>query len=80
MVLEHSKFTANDLILVLDHTVKCFPKHYEIFDVFEKRYKFNIEKRILPFLEDEEEVKKSYGTLINLLNWVDSYDELLLRY
>lgn len=60
--------------------MKCFPKHYEIFDVFEKSYKLNIEKRIIPFLEDEEEVKKSYGTLINLLNWVDSYDGLLLRY
>ena len=35
MVLEHSKFTANDLILVLDHTVKCFPKHYEIFNLYE---------------------------------------------
>lgn len=31
LILEHSKFTANDLILTLDHTVKCFPKHYEIF-------------------------------------------------
>jgi hypothetical protein len=33
----------------------------------------------MPFLEDEEEVKKSYGTLISLLNWVDSYEELLSR-
>lgn len=79
MVLEHSKFTANDLILVLDHVVKCFPKHYDIFGVYERCYKMNIEKRIMPFLDDEEEVKKSYGTLINLLNWVDSYDGLLLR-
>lgn len=33
----------------------------------------------MPFLENEEEVKKSYGTLIALLNWVDSYEELLSR-
>jgi exocyst complex component 3 len=79
MVLELSKFTATDLILVLDHTVKCFPKHYEVFDLFESQYKLNIEKRIMPFLQDEEEVKKSYGTLISLLNWVDSYDDLLSR-
>jgi len=33
----------------------------------------------MPFLENEEVVKKSYGTLIALLNWVDSYDDLLAR-
>lgn len=56
-MLENSKFTANDLILVLDHTVKCFPKHYNIFDVFEEQYRLNIEKRIIPFLDDEEQVR-----------------------
>jgi len=34
----------------------------------------------MPFLENEEVVKKSYGTLIALLNWVDSYDDLLARF
>ena len=33
----------------------------------------------MPFLEDEEQVTKSYGTLISLLNWVDSYETLLAR-
>ena len=33
----------------------------------------------MPFLENEEVVKKSYGTLIALLNWVDSYDDILAR-
>lgn len=79
MVLEHAKFTASDLILTLDHVVKCFPKNYEIFNVFEEQYKMNIEKRIMPFLDNEEEVKKSYGTLIALLNWMQSYEDLLSR-
>lgn len=39
----------------------------------------NIEKRILPFLEDEKQVTESYGTLISMLNWVDSYEALLSR-
>ena len=79
MVLENSKFTAGDLLLVLDHTVKCFPKHFNIFDLFEEQYRLNIEKRILPFLEDEKKVTESYGTLISMLNWVDSYEALLSR-
>ncbi|CAD8202201.1 unnamed protein product [Paramecium octaurelia] len=78
-ILEQSKFSSADLILAFDHTVKCFPKHYEIFQIIEDQYKVNVEKRILPFLEDEQKVTESFGTLINLLSWVDSYEQLLSR-
>ncbi|KAM3146904.1 hypothetical protein pb186bvf_001058 [Paramecium bursaria] len=79
MILENCKFTSQDLIQLLDHTIKCFPQHYDIFKVFEDSYRENIEKRILPFLEDEDQVTKSFGTLINLLSWLDSYNDLLSR-
>ena len=37
--LEKLQFTVSDLIEVLDHVVKCFPKKYEIFKVYEEGYK-----------------------------------------
>lgn len=39
----------------------------------------NIEKRVLPFLEDEEKIKESYGALIALLRWMDSYEALMVK-
>lgn len=33
----------------------------------------------MPFLENEEEIKKSYGALISLLIWMDSYETVLAR-
>ena len=58
-ILEKIKFTVADLIDVFDHVVKSFPKSYNIFGVFEERYKRNIEKRILPFLDDEQKISES---------------------
>ena len=79
VMLEKFKFTVEDLIDVYDHCLKCFPKKYDIFKVYEENYKKNIEKRVTPFLENEEEIKKSYGSLINLLIWMDSYEAVLTK-
>lgn len=38
--LEKLQFTVSDLIEVMDHVVKCFPKKYDIFKVYEEGYKF----------------------------------------
>lgn len=78
-MLERSKFTSQDLILAYDHTVKCFPKHYNIFKVFEQQYGANVEKRIMPVLVDEEQITKFFGILIMLLGWFDSYEDLIQR-
>lgn len=37
--LEKLQFTVSDLIEVLDNVVKCFPKKYDIFKVYEEGYK-----------------------------------------
>ena len=42
-------------------------------------FRNNIEKRVLPFLEDEEKIKESYGALIALLRWMDSYESLMVK-
>lgn len=39
LMLEKFKFTVEDLIDVLEHSTKCFPKKYNIFMVYEERYK-----------------------------------------
>ncbi len=51
-ILEKSKFIINNLVDVFDHVVKCYPAHYNIFSVYENRYKQNIMKRIMPFIQD----------------------------
>ncbi len=33
----------------------------------------------MPFLENEAEIEKSYGTLLSLMTWIDSYTGLLAR-
>jgi hypothetical protein len=33
----------------------------------------------MPFLDDEEKIKESYGVLIALLTWLDSYETILKR-
>ena len=38
--LEKLQFTVSDLMEVLDNVVKCFPKKYDIFKVYEEGYKY----------------------------------------
>lgn len=78
-ILEKSKFIISNLVDVFDHVTKCYPAHYKIFNVYENRYKANIEKRIMPFVMDQEKVKESYGSLVMLLNWVDAYKNVMKR-
>jgi hypothetical protein len=33
----------------------------------------------LPFLDDEEKIKESYGALIALLRWMDTYESLMVK-
>lgn len=44
-----------------------------------RSYRKNIEARIMPFLDDEDKIKESYGVLIALLTWLDSYETILKR-
>lgn len=60
-------FTVSDLIAIQDHVAKCFPEEMEIFKIYEKGYRENIEKRVMPALNDENKIKESYGTPIKLI-------------
>ncbi len=78
-ILDASKFAYADLIEILNHVKDCFPEDYQIFKVYEQQYKKNIEKRIIPYLEDEVNIKDNYGCLIKLLEWVEGYEDVLQR-
>lgn len=33
----------------------------------------------MPFLDDEDKIKESFGALIALLKWMDSYEALMVK-
>jgi hypothetical protein len=70
-MLEESKFIIEDLWTVIDHVVKCFPRDYCIFDVFQEAYRENIESKIMPVLLEDIHTKKEYGSLVHLINWIE---------
>ena len=51
----------------------------DIFKLYEKGYRENIEKRVLPSLSDEEKIRASYGTPIKLIQWVNEYEKMLTK-
>ena len=77
--MQESKFVIDDLWCVLDHVKDCFPKTWEIFNVFEDQYKKNVEKIILPILEKDMQSGNNFGSLVNLLNWVEQYKRVMKR-
>lgn len=78
-VQKQINFTVSDLVDVFDYVIPCFPKKYDIWKIFQDNYKANVERILEPFLENEEEIKKSFGLLIVLATWLDTYEELLTR-
>ena len=69
----------SDLVDVHDYVVPCFPKKYNVWKIFQENYKRNVEGLLQPFLENEEEIKQSFGWLIVLATWLDNYEALLAR-
>lgn len=55
----------------------CFHKKYKIHELFDEEYRINVEKIIVPILEDEKKLKESPGLLIILASWMDNYLERL---
>lgn len=47
-------------------------------EVFQKEYKENIEKYIVPYFDRIEE-ENQYGNLVVLLGWIDDYETMLAR-
>ncbi|KAL4478016.1 hypothetical protein ABPG72_013455 [Tetrahymena utriculariae] len=79
LILDKAHFTERDLIIVQDFVMKCFPEDFEIFKVYESKYRENIEKRVLPYLDDESKIKEQYGTPIKLIQWVNDYEKMLSK-
>ena len=42
-------------------------------------YRANINEKILPFIQDLNFIKENPGVLINLINWLNSYENLLSK-
>ena len=44
-----------------------------------EEHRENIEKRIMPFLDDEEKMNSNYLTILKLLDWIEKFDTFLKR-
>jgi hypothetical protein len=77
-IIEHAKFVSQDLVNVLEKVTKCFPAHYNIFELYQSRYQKNIQEKILPHMEMLTE-EKQYGNLLLLMTWIEDYEAVLSR-
>jgi hypothetical protein len=78
LVLDSTHVYAAELVKVFKVVAPCFPKKYEIFDVFKVIYLDEIRNLISPFLDQikENEQKNSANTIL-LARWLDKFDETL---
>ena len=72
-------FTVNDLIIVIENLAPCFPPEMNIFELYETKYKTNVENLVIPFLENKKKITESPGILIILASWLDKYEDLMKR-
>ena len=79
IILENINFSVDDLLIIHEKLVPLFPKNFKIFDLMEKCYKEHIQKNILPYIKDLGFLKENPGTLIYLINWLNSYEKLLTK-
>lgn len=68
-----------DLLTIQNSVMRCFPEDFNIFKIYEEKYRENIERRVIPLLEDEGKIKESYGTPIKLIQWVNDYEKMLAK-
>ena len=78
-VIENVDFTVNDLIIVIENLAPCFPPEMNIFELYEVKYKRNVENLVIPFLENKKKITESPGILIILASWLDKYEDLMKR-
>jgi len=70
-------FTVNDLLIVIENLAPCFPQEYEIVQLYERKYKENVERLVLPFLDNKRDIIQDPGFLIILVSWLDRYEDVL---
>ncbi len=79
LILENIKFSVDDLLILHEHFVPLFKKEFKVFEFLEDCYKTEIKKNILPFVKDLSFLKENPGTLVYLINWLNSYEKLLTK-
>jgi Exocyst complex component Sec6 len=79
VILEQAQFVTEDLWNLVEYVQPCFPKDFEVIKLFQQHYREQIEAIIMPQLEKDINEKKSYGSLINLLKWIEKYETVVLR-
>ena len=77
-LVDHAKFVSLDLVEVFERVTKCFPTHYNIFEVYQQRYQKNIQEKIMPHMDLLTE-EKQYGNLLALMTWIEDYEAVLSR-
>lgn len=77
-LIDNIGFSVNDLLAISDYFLPHM-KEEGIFDFIADQYKANISSRILPFMQDLGYVRENPGVLVNLINWLNSYETLLTK-
>lgn len=78
-ILENMRFSVSDLLVIYENVVPLFSEEYSIFNFLESCYKTQIKSKILPFIENLDFLRENPGTLVYLINWLDSYEKLLSK-
>ncbi len=72
-VIDACENILNDLPMIKDYVVPCFPPYFNIFEFYKSEYLERIEKSILPFIpKSEADAKIDPGILVVLVSWLDS--------
>lgn len=77
-ILENVNFTVDDLLIINDHFMPLI-KNEGMMRFIAQIYKENISSKILPFIKDLNFIKENPGVLVNLVNWLNSYETLLTK-
>jgi exocyst complex component 3 len=77
-ILETSISFGEDLILVFNKVVPCFPPKYNIFQVYKDNYLKFIYAKIRPYMT-EESLKQNPTDLIAIAKWLDKFEDILNR-
>lgn len=79
LLLENIKFSVDDLLVVYEYLQPLFSPRYQLFAFMENAYKAQIELKVLPFVQDFSYLKENPGTLVYLINWLNTYEKLLTK-
>ena len=77
-ILFETQNFVNDLQIVYNKVVACFPPKYNIFNVYKDKYLKNIYDKLKPFI-DEKKLEMTPGNLILIARWLDKFTEGLRK-